>query len=89
MKELQDSDPKSSELYIHKVVDFSLEFQEDDIDATGREDQNLCMVICMTKDGSRQLLQTRNVQIDIGFKRVMGFYKLELASMDRNANTSA
>jgi hypothetical protein len=43
----------------------------------------------MSKEGSKRLLQAQYIQSDIGFKRVIGFVEFELASLDRDANTSA
>ena len=42
----------------------------------------------MSPEGSRRIAKAQYVQSDIGFKRVVGFHEFELASFDRDENTS-
>ncbi|KAJ7059864.1 hypothetical protein C8F01DRAFT_1253960 [Mycena amicta] len=52
--------------------------------------EDLRVVVCMTPQASRRLLNVgQYLQCDIGFKRIVDYYEFELACMDREANTSA
>ncbi|KAJ3771677.1 hypothetical protein FB446DRAFT_789369 [Lentinula raphanica] len=42
----------------------------------------------LLKAGSQRFSQAQYLQSDIGFKRVIGFYEFEIASVDENTNTS-
>ncbi|KAJ7791168.1 hypothetical protein B0H13DRAFT_1936056 [Mycena leptocephala] len=46
------------------------------------------IIICMAPDASHRLKTAGYLQSDIGFKRIVGFHEFEIASMDRDANTS-
>ena len=46
------------------------------------------LFVCMSPEGSRRIVKAQYVQSDIGFKRVVGFHEFELASFDRDENTS-
>ncbi|KAJ3740786.1 hypothetical protein DFH05DRAFT_1404766 [Lentinula detonsa] len=65
--------------------------EEDDIpedDGLLKQDEPLRIVICMTSYASNKLVKAQYLQSDIAFKRVVGFYEFEIASVDPYANTS-
>ena len=61
--------------------------EEDELGPEG-DDDNVHIVICMTHEGSRHLLQAQYLQSDMAFKCVVGFHEFELATIDRISNTS-
>jgi hypothetical protein len=61
---------------------------EDDNDTPPSSDKKTRIIICMAPDSSARLQQAQYLQSDIGFKRIVGFDEFEIASMDRDANTS-
>ncbi|KAG6826455.1 hypothetical protein H0H92_015743 [Tricholoma furcatifolium] len=81
-KECNDRDLPQEDLYIRKIVELPADacaaHLEDEPVRTGQS-EDVRMVICMTKEGSRRLLTSQYLQSDIGFKRVIGFYEFELA----------
>src|SRR5882757_4624890 len=90
LKKLQDEALPVTNHYIRHMIDMgsqknSVQHEEDDEIVAN---EPLRMVVCMSKEGSMCLLNAHYVQSDIGFKRVVGFHEFELASHDRNANTS-
>jgi len=46
------------------------------------------IVVCMSCDGSEQLLRAQYLQSDMAFKHVVSFYEFELAAIDRPSNSS-
>ena len=54
----------------------------------GDSDHVVQIIICMTQEGSKRLLDTQYLQSDMAFKRIVGFYEFELAAVDRISNTS-
>lgn len=59
-----------------------------DLATDGNNSCDARIVICMTSEGSRRLLNTQYIQSDMAFKRVVGYYEFELAAVDRISNTS-
>jgi hypothetical protein len=55
---------------------------EDDCVETG---ESLRMIICMSRESSRQLLAAQYLQSDIAFKRVAGFLEFEIGDFNQNA----
>ena len=53
-----------------------------------RDSDGVQIIICMTQEGSKHLLNAQYLQSDMAFKRIMGFYEFELAAVDRISNTS-
>lgn len=90
LKAQQDLHVPPEEHYIRHIAQLDAaglsEHEEDD--SSDCLDQDLRVVVCMSKAGSERLLQAQYVQSDIGFKRVVGFHEFEMACVDRDANTS-
>lgn len=79
------------EHYIRVILeldDEALEQHEED-DPAQPEDKVTRIIICMGRDGCLRLKRAAYIQSDIGFKRIVGFDEFEMASMDRDANTSS
>ena len=75
--------------YIRKMI-FMTEFithEEDEPVLVGDSD-GVRIILCMTQEGSKRLLGAQYLQSDMAFKRIVGFYKFELAAVDRISNTS-
>ncbi|KAG6818451.1 hypothetical protein H0H93_004834 [Arthromyces matolae] len=90
-KELEDTTLAPKDIYIRKIIELpaaSFPTYAEDEPVKAGQDNKVQMVICMSKEGSRRLTNAQYLQSDIGFKRVVGFYKFELACLDRDANTS-
>lgn len=90
MKQQQDEQMDPNDHYIRRVIEIaadSMEGYESDEPPTGK-DNTVRIVICMSKEGSERLVNAQYPQSDIAFKRVAGYYEFELASVDRDANTS-
>ncbi|KAJ6457805.1 hypothetical protein C8R47DRAFT_915228, partial [Mycena vitilis] len=90
LKKIQDRDVPAHEHYIPVVLeipDADLARHEEDGDAPSATNTTR-IIICMTPDSSKRLQQAQYLQSDIGFKRIVGFEEFEIASMDRDANTS-
>lgn len=89
MKEIQDRELPSDSVYIRYISEVPTSrmdvHEEDELDEAGKP---LRIIICMSKEGSRRLLQARYLQSDIGFKRVVGFQEFELGELDRDTCTS-
>ncbi|KAK6974428.1 hypothetical protein R3P38DRAFT_3331676 [Favolaschia claudopus] len=63
--------------------------EEEELGGLKTKDDRLRIIICMTPEASRRLIRSgRYLQSDIGFRRIVGFKEFEVASMDRDANTS-
>lgn len=92
LKACQDMDLHSHQHYIRCVVDergHSGDEYDREQPRDGSEQKDcLRFVICMSRAGSERLLRAQYIQSDIAFKRVVGFYEFEMASKDRDANTS-
>lgn len=91
LKQEHDLQRLPGERYIRRIIEIpsdELQPEEDDIYSQADSSDNLRIVVCMTKSGSERLLRAQYVQSDIGFKRVVGFHEFELATFDRDANTS-
>jgi hypothetical protein len=66
----------------------ALPIHEED-DERGEPGGKTRIIICMSSTGSSRLLRCgAYLQSDTGFKRIVDFNEFELASMDRDANTS-
>ncbi|KAJ3840861.1 hypothetical protein F5878DRAFT_532801 [Lentinula raphanica] len=50
--------------------------------------QPLRIAICMTSAASKQFVASQYLQSDIAFKRIVGFYEFEIATVDEELNTS-
>ncbi|KAF8076821.1 hypothetical protein FPV67DRAFT_1715254 [Lyophyllum atratum] len=91
MKEHQDLTVAEKEHYIRKIIELppdTFDAHEEDEPLAKNQTSDVRMVICMSKEGSRRLLDAQYLQSDIGFKRVVGYYEFELACVNRVANTS-
>ena len=87
LKDMQDHDLPPHEHYIRLAV----EVQESDLlhGSACTEDESsrpLQVVICMLPQSSEQLQLAQYVQSDIGFKRVVGFYELEISGIASKSN---
>ncbi|KAJ7629167.1 hypothetical protein DFH06DRAFT_1338450 [Mycena polygramma] len=60
---------------------------EDELSLAPGSPSRLQFIVCMGWEGSDRLRRCQYVQSDIGFKRVVGFYKFELAGWERDAHT--
>ncbi|KAJ4492439.1 hypothetical protein C8R41DRAFT_765202 [Lentinula lateritia] len=94
LKAQQDSSLEPEAHYIRAVIEIpftELQFDEDDLTEDQPNEialQPLKIAICMTLEGSRRFIKTQYLQSDIGFKRIVGFYEFEIASIDKYSNTS-
>ncbi|KAJ7860589.1 hypothetical protein B0H14DRAFT_3445994 [Mycena olivaceomarginata] len=92
LKKLQDAKLPAHLHYIRlmlEIDDATLPaHDEDDDDTPPSSDKKTRIIICMAPDSSARLQQAQCLQSDIGFKRIVGFDEFEIASMDRDANTS-
>ncbi|KAJ6606289.1 hypothetical protein DFH09DRAFT_1299558 [Mycena vulgaris] len=90
LKVLQDEQLPEEEHYIRAVLeldDDSLPSHDED-EPPGPEKKTR-IIVCMAREGSERLQKKgAYIQSDIGFKRIVGFDEFEMASMDREANTS-
>ncbi|KAE9384455.1 hypothetical protein BT96DRAFT_950559 [Gymnopus androsaceus JB14] len=88
---------------IDRYIRFMKEIDSMDSEDTEEEDEDVCedqgqprpsdsealkIVICMTSSASKRLVEAQHLQSDIGFKRIVGFYESEIASVERYSNTS-
>lgn len=90
LKQLQDEKLPVEDHYIRLILELdndALEEHEED-DPALPEDKVTRIIICMGREGSLRLRKAAYIQSDIGFKRIVGFDEFEMASMDRDANTS-
>ncbi|KAJ7100549.1 hypothetical protein C8R43DRAFT_1141295 [Mycena crocata] len=92
LKEWQDAHLPPEEHYIRRMAQLS-DFPRDEFDDGERpnldaNDPALRYIICMSPSNSRRLRKAQYLQSDIGFKRIQGYMEFEMASKDRNANTS-
>jgi hypothetical protein len=62
----------------------SIIHEEDD---TNRASDPIRIIICMSKDSSKRLLDAQFLQSDIGFKRIVGFQEFELGGRDHGSRT--
>lgn len=75
--------------YIRRMIHIKdLPTHEEDNPATDGDSSDVRIVICMTCEGSQHLLSAQYVQSDMAFKRVVGYYEFELASIDHTHNAS-
>ncbi|KAJ6535548.1 hypothetical protein B0H19DRAFT_1271291 [Mycena capillaripes] len=93
LKEHQDSKLPKERHYIRRILAINIEPQQrqamDEEEDDDIRDDRLRIIICMTPEASRRLLTSGgHLQSDIGFKRIVGFKEFELATMERDANTS-
>ncbi|KAJ6467409.1 hypothetical protein C8R45DRAFT_938748 [Mycena sanguinolenta] len=94
LKSYQDTKLPKEHHYIRRTL--ALPAHSDPTDSDDEEfspqackDDRLRIIVCMTPEASRRLLASgRYLQSDIGFRRIIGFKEFEVASMDRDANTS-
>ncbi|KAJ3926352.1 MAG: hypothetical protein NXY57DRAFT_1065053 [Lentinula lateritia] len=95
IKAQQDSllDPKDH--YVRKMVEIEaseLQADQDDVseDSPGTSAPGpFRFAICMTTEASKRFVEAQFIQSDIGFKRIVGFYEFEVASLDRYSNTTS
>jgi hypothetical protein len=90
-KEQQDLYAPLSDHYIRHVMEIPAAAQEkhDEDEPVALGMSNLLrIVICMSQEGSEQLLKVQYPSSDISFKRVNDYYEFEIASIDQNLNTS-
>ncbi|KIK52752.1 hypothetical protein GYMLUDRAFT_1028506 [Collybiopsis luxurians FD-317 M1] len=93
LKSQQDTLLEPAEQYIPCILEVptaASELEDDDLpeDSTSSKKEPSRIVTCMTTDASWRLVRAQYLQSDIGFKRVVGFYEFELASVDMYTNTS-
>ncbi|KAJ3762632.1 hypothetical protein EV360DRAFT_35312 [Lentinula raphanica] len=93
LKEQQDLSLSPDEHYVRSLLEFPAEtLTADDDDGYDDEGQPssapLRIAVCMSRAGSQRFSQAQYLQSDIGFKRVIGFYEFEIASVDEYTNTS-
>lgn len=88
MKTIQDRTLPVEDHYIRQMIEFDTAGLDQCDEGDSNEHHNLRIVVCMTVQGSRRLLDAQYIQSDIGFKRIIGFEEFELASFDRDSNTS-
>ncbi|KAJ4463608.1 hypothetical protein C8R41DRAFT_872387 [Lentinula lateritia] len=94
IKAQQDSLLEPDSYYVCSMIEISLlelESDEDDVleDQPGETTlQPLKIAICMTSEASHCFVKAQYLQSDIGFKRIVGFYEFEVASVDKYSNTS-
>ncbi|KAJ7886628.1 hypothetical protein B0H14DRAFT_2338160, partial [Mycena olivaceomarginata] len=90
LKRLQDEHLPKEEHYIRVMLELDDNtlpvHEEDDPPVIGETTTRI--IICMTPDASHRLKTAGYLQRDIGFRRIVGFHEFEIASMDRDANTS-
>jgi hypothetical protein len=90
LKRLQDEHLPKEEHYIRVMLELDDNtlpvHEEDDPPVIGETTTRI--IICMAPDASHRLKTAGYLQSDIGFKRIVGFHEFEIASMDRDANTS-
>ncbi|KAF6743327.1 hypothetical protein DFP72DRAFT_828127 [Ephemerocybe angulata] len=96
LKEEQDSDPSAVPYIRYISQDSSCIVGDDDDSADEAEDHArsgdqdpLFICICMTPMSSRRLLEARDAQSDISFKRVSGFYEFVLGGLLDNGSNIA
>ncbi len=95
LKGEQDSLLEPKDRYLHAMIEIPVTLLAPDEDDVPEDQppalalQPLEIAICMTSKASQRFVQAQYLQSDIGFKRIVGFYEFEIASMDRYSNTSA
>ncbi|KAF5353020.1 hypothetical protein D9757_012737 [Collybiopsis confluens] len=91
LKSQQDNLLDPSEQYIRAALEIPVSLlaaEDNDNPSDGlSSDEPLRIVICMTPHASRRLIEAQYIQSDISFKRVVGFYEFEIASVDPYTNT--
>ncbi|KAK7013858.1 hypothetical protein R3P38DRAFT_3322433 [Favolaschia claudopus] len=94
LKEWQDTNLEPDEHYIRKIMEVP-DLPVDEFDADHDSPltsefpaTTLQIIICMSLTGSERLLNAQYIQSDIAFSRIEEFLELEMAAMDRVANTS-
>jgi hypothetical protein len=91
LKAHQDAQLPEHQRYIRIILeldDDTLTPHEEDEEAPQSADKKTRIIGCMAPDSSAHLQKAQYLHSDIGFKRIMGFDEFEIATMDRNANTS-
>lgn len=89
MKEIQDESLPEEAHYVRRIISMmGYPLHEEDEPGLEGDVDDVRIVICMTPEGSRRLLQAQYLQSDMAFKRVVGFHEFELATFDRISNTS-
>ena len=91
MKKCQDEELSVDEVYIRYAAGLhsSLNNIIHDEDEVTNTKTSICIVVCMSKESSQQLLDAQFVQSDIGFKCIVGFQEFELGGRDFTSQTSA
>ncbi|PPQ81257.1 hypothetical protein CVT24_012240 [Panaeolus cyanescens] len=91
---LKEQHDKRGIMYIRKILEFKASVFTTGLDENDDEsdrdvaNSDIRLVSCMTPEGSRRLLAAQYIQSDIAFKRVVGFYEFEIATVDRISNTA-
>ncbi len=92
IKHEQDRLLPRSEWYVRRLVEIpatELVAHNDDLpEEQDLGNEPLLIAICMMPEASRRFVAAQHLQSDIAFKRVVGFYEFEVASMDPDSNTS-
>ncbi|KAJ7580435.1 hypothetical protein C8J56DRAFT_1058074 [Mycena floridula] len=91
LKEIQDRAGNPKAIYVRPIIDISAAGVVHDIqdkETTAASGQDLRIIVCMTRKQSHRLLKAQYLQGDVAFKHVIGFKEFELASLNRDANTS-
>lgn len=90
LKHQQDSLLPADEHYVRQMIEIPADqFNEDsdDLLSDSGQGESLQIVICMTPQASQRFVMAQHLQSDIAFKRVVGFYEFEIASIDSISNT--
>ena len=91
LKEIQDESLPAEAHYVRRIISMTVYPLHEEDEPCPEVDVNrddVRIVICMTPEGSRRLLQAQYLQSDMAFKRVVGFHEFELATFDRISKTS-
>jgi hypothetical protein len=88
LKQRQDQELPPEEVYIRYAAELpslgSIVHEEDNVD---KGSDPIRIVICMSQDSSKRLLDAQFLQSDIGFKRIVGFQEFELGGRDHGSRT--
>lgn len=89
LKKAQDDSLPIQSHYIRRMIHLTnVAIYEEDDSVTDGDNSDVYIVICMTSEGSRRLLEAQYIQSDMAFKRVVDYFEFEMATIDRINNTS-
>lgn len=87
-KATQDEKLSPENVYIRVAEEINIGLPSHEEDDLERSEEPLRIIICMTKESSKRLLDAQYLQSDIGFKRIVGFYEFELGGLEFDSHTS-